>query len=128
MPRDPVELIEWFRGTLTGTEPENMDSAIVWSIVETLELNAAPPDLRAALYQALDLMPGLELLSAQGSVVTLGFRPVSPLDWRETVTIDRATGLLIASTRTFGEGSPIVLDDVPNFRLTNTISVVDSAP
>ncbi|MBO0979795.1 hypothetical protein [Microbacterium sp. SD291] len=128
MPRDPQALVEWFRSSLTGTEPANMDSAIIWGIVQTLELNAAPADLRAALYQALDLLPGLEIVSTEGAVVTLAFEPQSPLDWRETVTIDRATGLLVASARTFGEGSPIVPDSVPNFRLTNTISVVDSAP
>lgn len=128
MPRDPAQLVEWFRGTLTGTEPEYMDSAIIWGIVQTLELNAAPADLRAALFQALDLVPGPEVVGTNGTVVTIAFEPTSPLDWRETVSIDRATGLLVGSTRTFGEGSPIVPDSVPDHRLTNTISVVDSAP
>ncbi|MBO9625567.1 MAG: hypothetical protein J7484_04240 [Microbacterium sp.] len=127
MPRDPSQLIEWFRAHNQKAEPGTEDLSVVMSIVEVLELNAAPADLRAALFLALDGMGGADIVSVDGTLVTIAFR-YDVGGWVETVSIDSTTGMLVGSTRTFGSGSAVVPDDVPNFRLSNSISVVDSAP
>lgn len=128
MPRDPAALIEWVRGQMSGVEPGMEDSSVVTFLMQELQLDAAPGDLRAAMYRALALMPGGVIEASDGDVVTLGFATYPPLERWDTITIDTRTATVLSVASSFGSGGTVVPDSVPNHITTQTISVVDSAP
>lgn len=122
MPRDPRALYNWY------SAKASYDS-VFRLVVQDLEVNAAPADLRAAMFRALGFAPGVTIVGTDGTVVTLGF------DWevlgekrRETISVDSATGLVTASTVTVGSGSAVVPQSVPTFRTITTTSATDTAP
>ena len=128
MPRDPQQLLDWNRARMIEGNVEDVDEGVVMVLIQDLELNAAPPDLRAAMFRALALAPGVEIQSVDGDRTTLAFR----FDMYEprvgTMTIDTRTGLVVASTGTTAPGPGIVPESVPGHRVTTTITVVDEAP
>ena len=128
MPADPQQLLDWNRARMVAGNVEDPDEGAVTVLIQDLELNAAPPDLRAAMFRALALAPGVEIQSVEGDLTTLSFR----FDMFEprvgTMTIDTRTGLVAASTGTTSPGPGIVPESVPGHRVTTSITVVDSAP
>ncbi|MFH8252356.1 hypothetical protein ACH3VR_18465 [Microbacterium sp. B2969] len=130
LPRNPAALFEWHRNRLAAGNVVDPDAQAVQVLIQDLELNAAPADLRQAMFRALAIIEGTTIESVDGSVTTLGFTfPVSQGVRSSTLSIDTDTGLVVASTSTFRElGGSIVPDSVPDFRVTTTVSVVDSAP
>ncbi|MET0736045.1 MAG: hypothetical protein ABWY55_10455 [Microbacterium sp.] len=126
MPRDPQALVDWNRARMVaGNSPG--DSAVFQILSQDLSLNFAPADLRASMFRALALLPGVELASVDGSVATLAYRsPTYPLV--DTISIDSITGHVVSTTVTLGSGGVVVPDSVPNGRTWTTISAVDSAP
>ena len=129
MPRDPAALISWHRARLAAGNVENLDEGVVSVLVQDLELNAAPADLRSAMFHALALAEGVTIQSVEGAVTTLAFPFTgSGRTLMATVSIDTETGLLVQSTVTSTLPSALVPDSVPDSRVTTTVSVVDSAP
>lgn len=128
MPRDPHELLEWNRARMIAGNVEDVDEGVVIVLTQDLELNAAPPDLRAAMFRALALTPGVEIQSVDGDLTTLAFHYDSFEPRVGTMTIDTRTGLVAASTGTWSPGPGVVPDAIPGYRMTTTITVVDSAP
>jgi len=134
MPRDPQSLLEWYGA---AAAEGNIDFAqVFWVISQDLELNAAPPDLRASMFRALALAPGVSIQSVVGDETTLSFGHDSgyPNDevgggyWTETLTIDTSTGLVVGTSRTMGSGGSVIPDSVPDNRTTTSFSVVPTAP
>ncbi|HEX5858006.1 MAG TPA: hypothetical protein VFY91_07850, partial [Microbacterium sp.] len=128
MPRDPRQLWEWNRARMIEGNVEDVDEGAVMVLIQDLELNAAPPELRAAMFRALALAPGVEIQAAEGDLTTLAFRSDIHEPRVGTMTIDTRTGMVVASTGTVAPGPGIVPESVPGHRVTTSITVVDSAP
>lgn len=131
IPRDPQQLIAWY-GRNTGDQAIERNSAIAKMIIEELERSSAPADLRSALFLALRQIPGGQVVSVDGTVVTLSYRFVGTTDsfdeWTQTLTVDTATGFVSGSSITWGSGGGVVPDSVPSWTVSTSISIVDSAP
>jgi hypothetical protein len=129
IPREPEALLAWHRDRLAAGNVENLDEGVVAVLVQDLELNAAPPDLQAAMFRALALAEGVTIQSVDGPITTLAFPFTGNGRVRlATVSIDAATGQVAGSTTTSAGGNGLVPEGVPDFRVTTTVSVVDSAP
>lgn len=133
MPRDPAQLIAWIRqnqGPVTGDQ----DYKVGWVLVDLLAKNVGSPDVRSAMYGALSMLSGSEIVETQGNIVTLSFsaaeQALSGADGirRRTVTIDISSGLVLEKTVTLDVASPLVPADLPDERYTYTVSVVDALP
>jgi hypothetical protein len=128
MPRDPEALLAWQRERISAETPEEEAEALVMLLIQDLELNAAPADLRAAMFRALSLLEGVDIQSAEGPITTLSFRFDAVGAQYATMSIDTETGLVVASTNTRPTGDSIVPSDVPDNRVLTSTSVVDAAP
>lgn len=129
MPLDPGALLEWNRQRAVDANlaPDGaLDAAVVFMLIQDLELNAAPPALRAAMFRALALVPGAEIVAADQVTSTIAY--TYPGDRREMLTIDTATGLVTSRSTTFGPTGSVVPASVANFTYRTTVSVVDEAP
>lgn len=112
MPRDPQELARWLQTyeAESGYPPPRL--------TEPIDFNLAPADLRAAMFQAMALLPGARVVSEDGDLTTVAIPDGGESNWMETVTIDMKRGLMV------GRGSL----DTPESRGSLDISIVDSAP
>jgi len=129
MPRDPAALVAWHRARLAAGNVENLDEGVVSVLVQDLELNAAPADLRSAMFRALALAEGVTIRSVDGAITTLEFPFTgSGRTLSATVSIDTETGLVVESTVVTSVAGSLVPLDFPDSRVTTTVSVVDSAP
>lgn len=133
MPRDPAQLIAWIdqhQETPTGAD----DSKVGWLLIELLARNAGAPEARAAMYAALSMLDGFELIDVAGDDFTVALTTPTvdisgnPSTVRRTATIDTVTGLVEETTVTTGSGSAVVPEAVPDSRRTYEVSVVDAAP
>ncbi|MFT4259785.1 hypothetical protein [Microbacterium sp.] len=127
MPREPAQLLAWFRdegGAHSGAEG--------FGILNALYLNMPPADLRAALFQALALLPDYEVTQRDGSSATLSVSyedSTAGAVLQQQFVIDTANGMITAMIAPSAEkpGS-IVPEGEPGLVETFTVSVVDSAP
>ncbi len=78
-PRDPKELLELIYDNTRGSGPTPDEEAFI-TIVDTLNTGVIPADLRAALYQAAALIPGLTVVESEAT-----------LDGRTGVSLGMAT-------------------------------------
>ncbi len=124
VPRETDSLYNWYASRSDG------DPALTFLlVVQDLEMNAAPADLRAAMFRALGRIPGVVISSVEGAVVTLAIEWQFQGDFRQnSVSVDTATGFITASTSTRGSGGTLIPDSVPDHRITTTFSAVDVAP
>ncbi|KQR38050.1 hypothetical protein [Microbacterium sp. Leaf159] len=131
IPRDPQQLLDWYRTFMIGDVLDE-DSQIASMIIQELQRNAAPADLRAAMLLALRAMPNGKIVSVDGSLVTLEFSFTWTSDrfdsWTDTLTVDTSSGFVSASSRTLGSEGTLVPAAVPNFSVVTSISIVDDAP
>jgi len=130
LPRDPHQLLnQIYRMTLgAGSGPDS--EAFVY-IADTLRSGIVPADLRAALYRAAALIPGVSITEKQANLdgrigVAIGIAdgPVT----RQDIVIDPSTGLMIGERSVYlkaADGLPA--GTVAGFTAIRT-SVVDSAP
>lgn len=136
MPRDPAQLIEWVRHNQEaggGTVPGD-DYKVGWLLVDMLSDYVLPGEARAAMYNALSMLGGSEIIAEEGDVVTLRFsapqQALSGADgvMRRSVTIDMSTGLVLSKSVSLDTASPLVPATVMDERYTYTYSVVDGLP
>ncbi|WP_152642344.1 hypothetical protein [Microbacterium sp. SA39] len=128
LPRDPAALIDWIRDYSGATAGPDSDAMVVGFLIQELQLNAAPADLRPAMYQALSMMPNGVVLGTVGNVVTLSFPTYAANERWDSISIDTSTALVTSSSFTLGSGGTIVPDGVPNHLVSQTVTVVDDAP
>lgn len=129
MPRDPQELLQWYRDR-SETAEDLTDGWIVWTLSSTLSMNLAPADLRAAMFRTLALIDGVEIAERAGDVTEFSYEAAFD-GWTRTTTftVDTANALVTAVTDASipADGS-LVPDDVPDERRGVTVSIVDEAP
>lgn len=129
MPREPEALLDWYREQPTAPQ-ENTDAWIVWTISSALATNLAPADLRAAMFDSLALIDGVEVGDTDGALSTFTISQTTG-DWTRTTTFtvdtDRALVTSVADTSVPKSGS-IVPADVPDEQRLVSVEVVDDAP
>lgn len=133
LPRNPYVLLNQIYKTTIGQGNSPDGEALVW-IADTLRFGAVPADLRAALYKAAAMIPGVEITEEQANLngatgIAIGrLEDVNGI--RQDLIIDPATGQLIGERQVL-TGS----DEQSGFPAGTSISwtairttVVDDAP
>ncbi|KQZ11802.1 hypothetical protein B5M43_013675 [Microbacterium sp. MEC084] len=127
MPRDPHELLQWYHDRYEaegGRDEQYFDDWLLGSFDDLLMVGLAPPDLRAAMFRMLGLVPEVTLTSVDGDVATLSH--VGRDGTERVLRFDVAEGTFEAigiDQLTSGPGS-----DAAAPMQTISFSIVDSAP
>lgn len=135
MPRDPQAMVSWIHDYLGADAQGWADGKVGWMLIGLLSFNVGDPEMRAAMYRALSLLPGSTVSDEQDGKRTVTFdshlasADSSQLSlWRYTLTIEMATGIVTEITNTADVGRGMVPGDIPNSRTTYSMSVVDTLP
>ncbi|WP_105030738.1 hypothetical protein [Arthrobacter ruber] len=131
LPRDGRALLDWVNSRYTGGSASRDEDNFV-QITDLLKIGLVPADLRAGLYDALALIPGVDaseqvnLDGVEGTAI--GRTEPLRAGIRQEIIIDPATGLVIgertvATYAVYGFGA----DEVTGHTAIN-YSVVDAAP
>lgn len=127
-PRDPQALWDYWYNFFSeaGTAREE---SVLYTILDVLKSNIAPADVRAAYLAALQNSGFAEIVATDGSVVTYSVR-FSEADARtERVSINTSTGWVTGYTVKYSyEDQHLIPSDIPNERVTYTVSIVNSVP
>lgn len=135
MPRDPQAMVTWIR-EYQGPDREGwQEGKIGWMLIGLLSFNVGDPEMRAAMYRALSLLPGSTVGPEQAGQRTITFDSQLATSEgggtslkRYTVTIEMATGLVTETTETSDVGLGIMPGDVPDTRTSYEVSIVDALP
>ncbi|MFK0241921.1 hypothetical protein ACIQTX_13780 [Microbacterium sp. NPDC090281] len=135
MPRDPHAMVAWIRD-YQGSDREGWeDGKVGWMLIGLLSFNVGDPEMRAAMYRALSLLPGSMVGPEQGGQRTITFdsQLATPegggtSQTRYTVTVEMATGHVMETTETSDVGLGIFPSDVPDTRTSYEVSIVDALP
>jgi RNA polymerase sigma-70 factor (ECF subfamily) len=133
LPRDPYRLLNHIYKVTLGQGPSPDGEALVW-IADTMRFGAVPADLRAALYNAAAMIPGVEITEEQANLngatgIAIG-RTEGANGIRQDLILDPATGQLIGERQVltradeesgYPAGTTIAWTAI-------TVSVVDGAP
>lgn len=131
LPRNGEELLEWVNSRYTGGSASRDEDNFV-QIVDLLRIGLVPADLRAGLYDALALIPGVDaseqvnLDGVEGTAI--GRTEPLRAGLREEIIIDPTTGLVIgertaATYAIFGFGANEVTGHT-----AISYNIVDTAP
>lgn len=132
-PRDPEKLLEvvydYQRNKGRGDTPYE---EAFGTISDTLSTGVIPADLRAALYQAAALIPGVTVTDREATLdgrtgISLGMKTAG-YNARQELIIDPATGQVIGEREVLLEESGGIPAGTATTWTAVTTSVVDSAP
>ena len=133
MPRDPYLVLNHIYLMTLGAGPSRDGEALVF-ITDTLHQGTAPADLRAALFRAAAMIPGVtiteERAELDGSVGIAVGRFESKNGLRVELVFDPATGQLIGEREVAVEGYPEEFVEPGDVYRWSTVrmSVTDRAP
>jgi len=133
LPRDPYRLLNYIYRTTLGAGPSPDTEALVF-IADRLRSGVVPADLRAAMYQAAALIPGVTFVDDQATLdgrngVSIG-RVEDAWGVRFEIIIDRTTGQLVGEREVATRedaANGIAAGDVLEWTAVTT-DVVASAP
>ncbi|MGH3690662.1 MAG: hypothetical protein ACRDT7_10940 [Microbacterium sp.] len=135
LPRDPATMIAWIYDYLGADEQGWADGKVGWLLIGLLSHNVGDPEMRAAMYRALSLLPGSTVGAEQNGQRTVTFdshlgssESAETSLRRFTLTIEMATGIVTETTDTTSVGEGPIPSDVPDSRSTFEMSVVDTLP
>ena len=99
LPRDPHRLLNSIYKQTLG-RGQSVDGAALGYIADLLRTGVVPAELRAALYKAAAMIPGVTVTEGQANLdgrtgVAIGRLEEGPAKTREELIIDPVTGLLI---------------------------------
>lgn len=140
LPRDPEELLTWFRNDMEDMGDDEGESWSIFNIVvNALNLNALPADLRAALLRMLAYIPYLTVGPTVDNTVTIEWRSeqqpgmpdpsgFGPLHVQSLV-LDTSTGHILGYTDSYPERLATVAPaDIPHYAVRYEVDIVDEAP
>lgn len=131
LPRDPRVLLNRIYRTTIGQGQSPDGEAMDW-IAGRLRTGVVPADLRAALYRAAAMIPGVAVVDRRAVLdgrtgIALGrTEPLTGL--RQELVVDPATGLLIGEREVFTRAANGIPAGVVVGSTAVTTTVVDSAP
>ncbi|TFB51975.1 CU044_5270 family protein [Cryobacterium tagatosivorans] len=131
MPSDPGALLSYFYETSNGGSNSPEENAMV-RISDVLRSGLAPAELRAALYRAFAMIPGVTVVERSATLngqvgVAIG-RQDPTRDFRQDIIVDPATGLLIGERQVQVKADANVPANTVIGWTSVTTTVVDSAP
>ncbi|HEX4442278.1 MAG TPA: CU044_5270 family protein [Galbitalea sp.] len=131
LPRDPYQLLNYIY-RVNGTSGSSPDQEALVYIADTLRSGLVPAGLRAAMYRAAAMIPGVSVIASEATLdgrtgVAIG--RTEPSDHlRQEIIIDPSTGLLIGERMvTLVAQSGLPAGTALEWTAVTT-SVVDSAP
>jgi hypothetical protein len=131
--RDPETLRDYFYNEYAGGS-SSIDEDVWVRITDLLSTGEVPADLRAALYRALALVPGVTIVENDATLdgrtgVALGYtEPARGSIWRDEIIIDPITGLVIGDRAvTLNDWEDIPAGTTLSWSTVHT-SVVDGTP
>lgn len=131
LPTDPHQLLTYIYRATDGGGNSREGAALLF-IAEILQSGVVKADLRASLYQAAALIPGVEIVERQATLdgrTGIAIGRVENVDHsRLDLIIDPATGLLIGERRVELEGGWGYPAGTATSWTAITTSVVDAAP
>lgn len=128
-PREPEALLDRIQEENGATDGSEWSAGTVTEVlIQELQRNTAPADLRAAMFEALRLLPNSRISGIDGSLVTVSFASNAGRWISQAITIDISTGTVVGTSITRTAGSGIVPDAIADDTTTVTTSIVDSAP
>ncbi|MDQ0726458.1 hypothetical protein [Microbacterium sp. W4I20] len=132
MPRDPAQLLAWYRDHLQTSED---DSYVFSAIGRYLSTDLMPADLRAASLRVLGLLGGVDVGKTVGTVTTLELRTEldEPNGFGDQqlaeIDIDTATGRIVGIRESYPHRSTTLMPaGLPWASWTIEVTVVDEAP
>lgn len=132
MPRDPAQLLTWYRQHLSTSDDDSYLFSVIGRFVSS---DLMPADLRAASLRALAMLSGVDVAGTNGTVTTLELRTAlgegSDLGDQlvQQADIDTSTGRITGYRESYPDRSTSVLPaDVPWATWSIEVSVVDEAP
>jgi RNA polymerase sigma-70 factor (ECF subfamily) len=131
LPRDPRQLLEKIY-ELNGNSGQSRDGqALVW-IADTLRSGIVHAEIRAAIYQAAALIPGVTIAEQEATLngttgIAIG-RVETASNTRQDIIIDSATGQFIGERQVILESAAGFPAGTATGWTTVTTAVVDSMP
>ena len=135
MPRDPQQLLDWYRQYMHSTNAATDDWYLFQVIGRYLSTDVMPADLRAASLRALGFLRGVDVAGTVGTVTTLQL-PAALGEGNEfgdllvsEIDIDTSTGRIVGSRETYPHRSTDLLPaGLPWVSWKIDVTVVDEAP
>lgn len=131
LPRDPRALLDAIY-LKVGTKGASPDGQVLVFIADLLRTGQVKAEMRAALYKAAALIPGITIAEQQATLngqtgIAIG-RVEAKRKYRQDIIIDPTTGLMIGERQvTIEQDGPIPAGTATGWTSVKT-SVVDSAP
>ena len=123
LPRDPARLLETMRAAADD------DEHAYWMVLRSLESNAMPADLQAALYGAARLIPGATLESFDQRIAVITWTSAAEPRKRFRLTIDTTTSFVTESDWWWGRADVLgVPADVPDVHREISVDTVNALP
>jgi len=131
LPRDPYLLLNNIHKKTLG-QGQSVDGQALVFIADLLRTGMVPADLRAALYKAAALIPGVTVTDAQATLngqrgVAIG-RVEEASNMRQDIIIDPGTGLLIGERQVLTQTEGNIPAGTATTLTTIETTVTDSAP
>lgn len=131
LPRDPQALLDRIYEHTAGAG-KTPDLEAFETIVESLRTGIIPADLRAALYKAAALIPGVDVMDQQATIdgrtgIAIGMAPPGGGS-RQDIIIDPTSGLVVGEQIVILQDFPSVPAGTVESWISVQTSVVDSAP
>jgi RNA polymerase sigma-70 factor (ECF subfamily) len=130
LPKDPTQLLNYVYRTTLGSGVSRDGEALVW-IADTLRTGIVPADVRATLYRAAALIPGVTLTAGTANLdgrtgVAIGRDETDGT--RQEIIIDPSTGLLIGEREVLLRASDGLPAGASMGWTAVTTTVVDNLP
>lgn len=132
LPLDPTALVKYFYAARQTGQSASAEEDAMSRISDILRTGLAPADVRAALFRALALIPGVEITQRQATLngqigVALGRQDPSR-DERAEIIVDPKTGNFIGERSVLTKSRGVVPKGTTTASTSVSVAVVDSAP